>query len=123
MLKGRVGGENRVVGLNDRRAELRRGVHAELELRLLAVVGRKTLEEESAETRTGATTERVEDEEALKTGTVVGETAELVHDRVDLLFADGVVSASVCYADTDQDGPLSQTNKKSYSYWQHPPCP
>ena len=74
---------------------MRGGVHAELELGLLAVVGGETLEKESAETRTSATTEGVEDEEALQTSAVVGEAAKLVHYGIDLLLADGVVTTSV----------------------------
>ena len=95
MLEGRVRSEDRVVGLNDRAGQLRRGIHAELELGLLAVVGGKALKEESAETRTSATTEGVEDEEALEARAVVGQTADLVHRRVDELLADGVVTTGI----------------------------
>ena len=95
MLERRVRGENRVVRLDDRGAELRRGVHAELELGLLAVVGGETLEDERTETRTGSTAERVENKEALETRAVVRQTAKLVHDGVNELLADGVVTASI----------------------------
>ena len=95
MLERRVRGENRVVRLDDRGAELRRGVHAELELGLLAVVSGEALEEEGTETRASATTEGVEDEEALEARAVVCQTADLVHRRVDELLADGVVTASI----------------------------
>jgi hypothetical protein len=37
----------------------------------------------------------VEDEEALQTRAVVGKTANLVHDGVNELLANGVVAASV----------------------------
>ena len=49
VLKSRVGRQNGVVGLDDRARELRGGVYTELELRLLAVVRRKTLENEGTE--------------------------------------------------------------------------
>ena len=52
-----MGSEDRVVGLDDRVGEGRSGVNAELELRLLAIVGREALEDESTKTGTGATTE------------------------------------------------------------------
>jgi hypothetical protein len=65
VLKGGVGSKDRVVGLDDRGRERRSGVNRELELRLLAVVARELLEEESTETGTRSTTEGVEDEEAL----------------------------------------------------------
>lgn len=95
MLKGRVSGQNGVVGLDDGAGKLRCGVHAELELRLFPVIGRETLEEESTETGASSTTEGVEDKEALKTITVVRESAELVHGGVNELFTDGVVATRV----------------------------
>ena len=55
-----------VVRLDDRVGELGRGVDAELELGLFAVVGGETLEEERTETRASSSTEGVEDEEALE---------------------------------------------------------
>ena len=55
-----------VVRLDDRVGELGRGVDAELELGLFAVVGGETLEKERTETRASSSTEGVEDEEALE---------------------------------------------------------
>jgi hypothetical protein len=70
-------------------------VDSELELGLLAVLGGETLEEESTETRTSTTTERVEDQETLERLAVVGDTTNSVHDIVDHLLANGVVTTSV----------------------------
>ena len=98
MLKRRVGRQDGVVGLDNRARQLGSGVHAELELGLLAVVVRETLHKERSETRASSTAERVEDEEALKTRAVVRQATDLVHDGVDELLADGVVSASICRA-------------------------
>lgn len=95
VLQGGVGGQDRVVRLNDGDGGLRGRVDAELELALLAVVDGQTLHEESAETRAGTTTERVEDQEALETGAGVGNTADLVEDTVDELLANGVVATSI----------------------------
>ena len=96
MLERRVRGQNGVVRLYDGARQLGRGVHAELELGLLAVVSGQALQQERTETRTSATTERVEHEEALETRAVVRQTADLVHDGVDELLADGVVSTGIC---------------------------
>ena len=71
MLERGVGGEDGVVGLDDRVGHARGGVDAELELRLLAVVGREALEEQGAEAGAGAAAEGVEDEEALEGVAVV----------------------------------------------------
>ena len=95
VLEGGVGGKDGVVWLDNGAAHFRCRVHTEFELRLLAIVGGETLKEESTETRTSATTERVEDEEALEARAVVGQTADLVHRRVDELLADGVVTTGI----------------------------
>jgi hypothetical protein len=95
MLKGGVGGKDRVVRLNDRSCGLRGRVDAELELALLAVVHRETLHQQSTETRTGTATERVEDQESLETTAVVGDTTDLVKHLINQLLADGVMTTSV----------------------------
>ena len=95
VLESGVGRENRVVGLNDRVGHGRSGVHAELELGLLAIVGGKTLENESTKTGAGSTAERVGHEESLETIAVVGQPADLAHYNIDLLLANGVVTTSV----------------------------
>ena len=50
---------------------------------LLAVVDRKTLEEEGSKTGAGASTYGVEHHEALETGTLVGELTKAVESEVD----------------------------------------
>lgn len=66
-----VGREHSVVRLNNRCRNTGSRVHGELELALLAVVGRETLKEKSTESRSGSATERMEDEETLKRRAVV----------------------------------------------------
>jgi len=95
VLKGGVGSKDGVVGLDDRGGDLGSRVDTELELALLAVVDGQALHEESTETRTGTTTERVEDEEALETRAVVCNSSDLVENLVDQLLADGVVTTGV----------------------------
>lgn len=95
MLEGSVGGEDRVVGLDDGAGVLLSGVDAELELALLAVVEREALHEEGTEARAGTTTERVEDEEALEARAVVGDAANLIEDGLDELLANCVVTTGV----------------------------
>merc|ERR1712054_603166 len=95
VLQEGVGSEGGVVWLNDSSRHLRGWVHAESELGLLAVVDGETLEEESAEARAGTATNRVEDEEALETGALVGKPAEAVESEVDDLLTHGVVATSV----------------------------
>jgi hypothetical protein len=115
VLDGAVGGEDGVVGLNHGRRQAGRWVHGELELALLAVVGREALEEQSAEAGTGAAAEGVEDQEALQGVAVVcqapldmrrllsigpkmwltSNTADAVNDPVDHLLANGVVATGI----------------------------
>jgi hypothetical protein len=71
VLDGAVGGQDSVVGLDDRAGGSGSRVDGELELGLLAVLGSETLKDESAETRAGTTTEGVEDQETLERVAVV----------------------------------------------------
>merc|ERR1719311_570337 len=84
-----------VVRLNDSSRHLRGRGHSEGELGLAAVVDRKTLKEQGAETRSASTTSGVEDHEALKTSALVSELADAVKDEVNDLLSDGVVTTGV----------------------------
>jgi hypothetical protein len=95
VLKRGVGGENRVVRLNDGGGGLGSGIDAELELALLAVVDGEALHEKSTETRAGTTAKGVEDEETLEANAVVGNAANLVEDALDELLSDSVVTTSI----------------------------
>jgi hypothetical protein len=71
VLDSAMGRENGVVGFDDGGRGTRGWVDGELELRLLAILGGKALKHESTEARAGTTTERVENQEALKRVAVV----------------------------------------------------
>ncbi len=71
VLQGGVGGQDGVVGLHHSSGHLRGGVDGELQLGLLAVVHRQTLHQQGGETRAGATSEAVEDQESLKPSALV----------------------------------------------------
>lgn len=90
-----MGGKNGVVGLDDGARELGRGVDAELELRLLTVVSGELLKEERSKAGTSSSTEGVEDKEALETRAVVCESPQLIHDGVDELLSDSVVTTRI----------------------------
>lgn len=95
VFQGGMSGEDGVVGLDNRGGDLWGRVDRELELGFLAIIDRETLEKESAKARAGATTERVEDEEALETSAAVGNLTDAVEDRVNELLADGIVTTGV----------------------------
>ena len=67
VLQGGVGGQDRVVWLDDGGGDLWGGVDGELQLGLLAVVNGETLHQEGGESGSGTTTEGVEDQETLET--------------------------------------------------------
>jgi hypothetical protein len=66
-----VGRKDGIVWLDDGSRDARSGIDGKLELALLAVVGRETLEEERTKARSCTATERVEDEETLEGRAVV----------------------------------------------------
>ena len=95
VLEGSVSRQYSVVWLNDGVSEPGGRIDAELKLGLLSIISGKTLKQESTEAGTGSATERVEDEKALETRAVIGQTPDLIHNRVDLFFSYGIVTTSV----------------------------
>ena len=75
--------------------DLRGGVDGELQLGFLAVVHGQTLHQQGGEARASASTERVEDEEALQTSALISQLPDPVENQVDDFFADGVVTSGV----------------------------
>lgn len=82
MLQERVSGEDTVVRLNNRCRHLWRWVHSETQLGLFPIVDRKSLKEERSKTRSSASTNSVEDEESLETGTVISELPDTVQAQI-----------------------------------------
>ena len=72
---------------------MRRWVDGEAEFGFLAVVDRKSLEEERGQTGTSTTTDGVGDNEALETSAVVSELSDSVEAQVDDFSADSVVTS------------------------------
>jgi len=95
VLEKRVGRQDAVVRLNNGGGDLGGRVYGETELGLLAVIDGKTLKKERTETRTGTTTNGMEDQETLETSAVVGELADTVEGEVDNFLTNGVVTTGV----------------------------
>ena len=72
VLERRVCRQDRVVGLDDGRADLRSGIDREFELGLLAVVDAEAFHEQGGEPGSRPATKRVENEKSLKPGTLIG---------------------------------------------------
>ena len=92
VLKQRVSGQDRVVRLNNGGGDLWGWVDGESELGLLSVVNGKSLQKKRTETRSGTTSNSVEDQETLETSTVVSQLPDSVEAQVDNLLSDGVVT-------------------------------
>jgi len=90
-----VGGEDRVVRLDDSGGDLGSRVDGKLQLGLLAVVHGEPLHEEGGEAGSSAATKGVEDEEALEPGALLGQLPQPVENQVDELLANGVVAPGV----------------------------
>merc|ERR1719310_1593626 len=90
-----MSGQDGVVWFNDCRGNLWSWVDGELELGFLAVIYGETLHKQGCETRSGATSEAVEDEETLETGTLISQFPDSVQDKIDDFFANCVVTASI----------------------------
>ncbi|KAF1768825.1 hypothetical protein GCK72_000638 [Caenorhabditis remanei] len=80
VLKGGMGGKNRVVWLNNSGRNLWSWVDGELQLGFLSVVDRKTLHEKR---------------ESLESAAVISKTADSVENGVDQFLSDGVVTTSI----------------------------
>jgi hypothetical protein len=93
VLEERVGGQDGVVWLNNSGGDLWGWVDGETELGLLTVIDGKSLEEERTETGSGTTTDGVENEETLKTGTLVSKLSDSVETEIDDFFTNGVVTS------------------------------
>jgi len=84
-----------VVRFNDRAGQLRGRIHAELQFGLFAIVGGEVFQQESTKTGTCSAAEGVEDEETLESGAVVSQTTKLIHDGVDKLLSNGVMTTGI----------------------------
>jgi hypothetical protein len=90
-----VGGQYGVVWLNNGYGDLWCWVDGKLQFGLLAVVDGETLHEEGSETRSGTTTEGVEEKESLETSALIDKLTDTVKDKVDEFLSDGVVTTGV----------------------------
>ena len=95
VLEKSVRGKHAIVGLYNGGGNLGTRVNAESKLGLLSVVNGKSLGKESSKTRSRTSSNGVEDEESLKTGTLIGELSHTVEHEINDLLTDGVMSTSV----------------------------
>lgn len=95
VLQSSVRGQDGVVRLDNRRGDLGRGIHAELELALLAIIHRQTFHQQSSEAGSSTPTEGMENQESLQTRAVIRNASNLVQDLIDQLLPNSVMAASI----------------------------
>jgi len=93
VLEEGVSGQDGVVWLNNSSGDLWGWVDGETELGLLTVIDGESLKEERTETGSGTTTDGVENEETLKTGTLVSKLSDSVETEIDDFFTNGVMTS------------------------------
>jgi len=93
VLEEGVSGEDGVVWLNNGGGDLWGWVDGESELGLLSVINGESLEEERSETRSGTSTDGVEDEESLETSALISELSDSVEAKINNLLTNGVVTS------------------------------
>lgn len=93
VLEEGVSGEDGVVWLNNGGGDLWGWVDGESELGFLTVVNGKSLEEEGSESRSGTSTDGVEDEETLETSALISKLSDSVEAEIDDLLTNGVMSS------------------------------
>jgi len=93
MLQERMAAKHGVVRLDDRGRDLRTGPDGEGKLGFLAVIDRKTLEQQASKTRTSATADSVVDDESLETSAIVSQLTDAVESEIDDFLAHSVMAA------------------------------
>jgi len=89
-----VSGQDRVVWLNNSGGDLWGWVDGETQFGFFPVINGKSFQKEGTETGTATTTNGLEDQESLKTGTVISEFSDSVQAQVDDFTSDSVVTSS-----------------------------
>jgi len=95
VFQGGMGGEDGVVWLNDSGGDLWGWVDGELQFGFFTVVNGQSFHQQTSKSGSGTTTEGVEDEETLKTSTLISEFSDSVEHQIDDFFTNGVVTSGV----------------------------
>jgi hypothetical protein len=92
VLQKGVGGQHRVIRLNNSSGDLRGRPDDKIKLGFLAVIDRETLEEKRSKARACATTNRVVDNKALEPGALISQLTDTIKAQVDDFLTNGVVT-------------------------------
>ena len=95
MFQSRMGSQNGIVWLDNGSGDLRGRVNSKFKFSFLSIINRESFHQKRGKTGTSSTAERVENQETLESGTIVGEFSDSVKDIVNELFANSVVTSSI----------------------------
>jgi hypothetical protein len=88
-----VGRKNGVVRFNNSGGDLRGRIDGESDFGFFTIIDGESFQKERSESRSGSSSNRVEDTESLESGTLVGEFSDSIETEIDDFFSDGVVSS------------------------------
>jgi hypothetical protein len=93
VLKKRMGGEDGVVWFNNGGGDLWGWIDGESELGFLTVIDGKSLEEERSKSRSGSSSNGVEDEETLETCALISKLSDSVETEINDFLTNGVMAS------------------------------
>merc|ERR1719347_980603 len=95
MLKCGVSAESRVIRLNYSSGNLGSRIDAEFQFSLLSIVYRKSLHKQRSKSRSSSSSKRMEDQESLKTSTLIRKSSNSVKNKINYFFTDSIVTSSI----------------------------
>merc|ERR1712128_93320 len=95
VVKGGVSGQDRVVRLNHSRCNLWGWVDSKLKLGLLSIINRESFHEQRGKSRASSSSERVKNEESLKSSAVVSKLPNSFQDKINDFLANGVMTPGI----------------------------
>merc|ERR1712123_59592 len=95
VVKSGMSGQDGVVRLNHSSCNLWGWVNSKLKLGLLSIVNRESLHEQRGKSRASSSSERVENEESLKSSAVVSKLPYSFQDKINDFLANGVMAPGI----------------------------
>jgi hypothetical protein len=93
VLEKGVSGQHGVIWLNNGGGDLWGWIDGETKLGFLTIIDGESLEEERSKSRSGTSSNGVEDEETLETSALIGELSDSIEAEIDDFFTNGVMSS------------------------------
>merc|ERR1719427_816556 len=95
MLKCGVSAESRVIRLNYSSGNLGSRIDAEFQFSLLSIVHRKSLHKQRSKSRSSSSSKRMEDQESLKSSTLIRKLSDSVKNKINYFFTNSIVTSSI----------------------------